>query len=113
MYSIAIAHTNDRLKPEQMAGASSTLVLVLGIGSILGPTISGYLLSTFNTIGYLIHIGVTHSIITASMIYYIFKRDAVIDEEQGHYQVVPARFTGVVMEAIAQEAEESIETEEE
>ncbi|MDQ7051061.1 MAG: MFS transporter [Enterobacterales bacterium] len=110
MYSIAIAHTNDRLKPEQMAGASSTLVLVLGIGSILGPIISGFLLTTFKANGYLFYIGLAHLIIAIGMVYYMFKREAVADDDQIQYQVVPARFTGIAIEAIAQEAEESQES---
>ncbi|MGB0495323.1 MAG: MFS transporter [Kangiellaceae bacterium] len=106
MYSIAIAHTNDRLEPEQMAGASSTLVLVLGIGSILGPTTAGYLLTTYKVEGYLTHIGLAHAVIAFSMVYYMFKREAVADYQQTPYQVVPARVTSIAMEALAHEAEE-------
>jgi len=111
MYSIAIAHTNDRLKPEQMAGASSTLVLVLGIGSILGPTTAGYLLTTYDAQGYLAHIGLAHAIIAFGMIYYMFKREGVSEDQQIHYHVIPARLTRVALEAIANEAEESTNVE--
>lgn len=109
MYSIAVAHTNDCLAPEEMAGASSTLVLIFGIGSILGPTISGYLLNTYGASGYLFYIGLSHTIIAVGMMLYIFRRKAVADEEQIHYQAVPPRSTGIVMEALALEAEESLD----
>jgi MFS family permease len=109
MYSIAIAHTNDRLAPEQMAGASSTLVLIFGIGSILGPTISGYLLNIYGATGYLFYIGLSHSVIAIGMVYYIFKRVAVAEDEQIHYQALSPRPTGIVMEVVALEAEESLD----
>lgn len=112
MYSIAVAHTNDRLDPEQMTGASSTIVLILGLGSIQGPIIAGYLLNTMGSPGYLINLGVTHLIIATGMLYFMVKREAVAHEDQTHYQAIPPRSTGVAMEAVAMEAEESLETDE-
>jgi MFS family permease len=109
MYSIAVAHTNDRLAPEQMAGASSTLVLICGIGSILGPTISGYLLNIYGATGYLSYLGISHAVIAIGMMFYIFRREAVADDEQIHYQAVSPRSTAIVMEAFALEAEESLD----
>jgi MFS family permease len=37
MYSLSLAHANDRLAPSQMVAASSALVLVTGLGAALGP----------------------------------------------------------------------------
>ncbi len=111
IYSISIAHTNDRLKPEQMTSASSTIILVLGIGSILGPTLAGYLLKQLGPEGFLIHLAGAHSLIALCMAFFILKREAVAQEDQTHYQTIPARPTMVAMEAIAHEAEESLETE--
>ena len=112
IYGISVAHTNDRLKPEQMTSASSTIILVLGFGSILGPTLAGYLLRQQGPEGFLIHLAVAHGLVALSMVYFIFTREAVAQEDQTHYQAMPARPTVVAMEAIAHEAEESLETEE-
>ncbi len=111
MYSIAVAHTNDRLEPDQMTGASSTIVLILGIGSILGPIIAGYLLSTLGPSGYIINLGATHLIIAVGMGIFMTQRDAVAQEDQTQYQTLSPRLTGVAMEAVALEAEESLEVE--
>jgi len=111
MYSIAVAHTNDRLEPDQMTSASSTIVMILGIGSILGPLIAGYLLSTLGPSGYVINLGVTHLIIALGMALFMIQREAVAQEDQTHYQTLSPRLTGVAMEAVALEAEESLETE--
>jgi MFS family permease len=39
VYSICVAHTNDYLTPGQIVAASGTLVLILGAGVTLGPTL--------------------------------------------------------------------------
>lgn len=109
IYSIAVAHTNDRLEPSMMTGASSTIIMVFGVGSILGPTIAGYLLTTFGPAGFLVHLGVAHAAIALGMGVFIIKREAVAEEEQTHFQNVPLRSTTVAMEAVAMEAEESME----
>jgi hypothetical protein len=49
--------------------------------------------------------------IAMGMAYFIIQREAVAPEDQTAYQVVPPRSTGVAMEAVALEAEESLETE--
>ncbi|MEQ8355900.1 MAG: MFS transporter [Kiloniellaceae bacterium] len=41
LYSLAVAHTNDRLAPAQMVAASSGLVLVMNCGIVLGPLAAG------------------------------------------------------------------------
>lgn len=110
IYSISVAQINDRLKPEQMTSASSTIILVLGVGSILGPTLAGYLLKQMGPEGFLIHLAGAHSLIALCMAYFILNREAVAQEDQTLYQTIPARPTIVAMEAIAHEAEESLET---
>ena len=109
IYSIGVAHTNDRLKPEQMSSASSTLVLIMGIGSVMGPLSAGYVLSKIGASGYLMHIGIAHLTISLLMVYFMFQREAVAEEDQTLYQTLPARPTVVAMEAFAQEAEDSMD----
>ncbi len=41
LYSLAVAHTNDRLAPAQMVAASGGLVLVMNFGIVLGPLAGG------------------------------------------------------------------------
>ncbi len=111
IYSMAVAHTNDRLEPDQMIGASSSIILVLGIGSVLGPLLAGYLLNNIGANGYLIHLGVAHLAVVMGMLYTLIKRPAVLEDHQTHYQPVPPGPTTVTMEAVAHEAEESLDEE--
>jgi MFS family permease len=109
IYSLGVAHTNDRLKPSQMTHASSTIVLLYGIGSAIGPLSMGYILNELGNSYFFIYIGITNVLIAISVFYYMIQREAVPDEEQGDYQLVPSRITAVGMEAVAEEAEETIE----
>jgi len=52
LYSICLAHMNDNLKPSQMVTASATLVLILAVGMIFGPTLGGFALARFGPPGY-------------------------------------------------------------
>ena len=53
LYSLFIAYTNDYLRVEQMVAASSTLVLVFGLGAILGPSATGFLMDVAGPAGFL------------------------------------------------------------
>ncbi len=41
LYSLGVAHCNDRLTPAQMVAASGALVLVMNVGIFLGPLVGG------------------------------------------------------------------------
>lgn len=44
LYSLSVAHVNDRLRPEQTLEASKTLLQVYGIGAIAGPVLAGLMM---------------------------------------------------------------------
>jgi len=46
LYSLLIAHTNDFLEHEDMAAASGGLLFINGLGAILGPVITGWMMGT-------------------------------------------------------------------
>ena len=107
IYPLAIASINDRLQPEKMVEASSTMVLIYGTGSILGPSSIGLILDHLGHDGFFIHIGLMHFIIASISAFFIFKRPPVPQQQQTLYQNVPPKATMVAMEAVALEAEES------
>ena len=107
MYSLAVAHTNDRLLPEQMIGASSSIVMLFGAGSVLGPIAAGYLLDHFGLEGFFVHLTLTHLLISGSVFYFMLQKPPVAEEQTTSFHSVPPRPTLVTMEALAQEAEES------
>jgi len=111
IYSLGVAHTNDRLRPEQMTHASGTIVLLFGLGSALGPFSVGYTLNSFGNSFFFAYIGGIHILSVLLVLYFIFQKEAVPEEQQVDYQLVPSKLTPIAMEAVAGEAEETMHTE--
>ncbi len=44
MYGLVIAYANDRLNPDQIVAASSSLVMIAGVGLMIGPVMVSYLM---------------------------------------------------------------------
>lgn len=53
IYSLAAAHTNDKVEPEQMLEVSSSLQLLWGGGAIVGPILTGVLMQTLGSDAFL------------------------------------------------------------
>lgn len=53
VYSLACAHSNDRLPPDQRMQTSAALLTVFGFGAICGPVISSQLMARFGPVGLL------------------------------------------------------------
>jgi MFS family permease len=103
LYSLLIAHTNDFLQHEDMAAASGGLIFINGLGAILGPIITGWMMGTSLGPGgfYLFT-----AILFAAMILYAgyrsTVRSALSSEKTGSYVPMGPTATAVAME-IAQE----------
>jgi len=54
LYALLIAYTNDSLEAEDMAAASGGLIFINGVGAILGPPITAWLMETGGSGGFFI-----------------------------------------------------------
>ena len=113
IYSLGGAHTNDRLRPEQMANATGTIVLLYGVGAAIGPITMGYIIGLFGNVSFIYYLGLINLVTGLLVLFWIYKRKAVSDEEQVEFQLAPSQATVLTMDAIAYEAEEMIQAEEE
>jgi MFS family permease len=52
LYTIAVAHTNDHLEPDERVSASAGLVLLFGIGSIFGPAAVSFVIEQYGGTGF-------------------------------------------------------------
>ncbi|HEY2071754.1 MAG TPA: MFS transporter [Rhizomicrobium sp.] len=52
LYSLAVAHTNDKIAPQLRVPAAAALVLLFGLGSILGPLTVGQAMTWLGPGGY-------------------------------------------------------------
>jgi MFS family permease len=82
MYSLCLSHANDRLETTQMLAASSTLVLVAGVGAILGPPIASYCMTYIGNDGYLWYFVVIHLAVGMFALYRVTRRSSIPLEDQ-------------------------------
>ncbi|MDO6462493.1 MFS transporter [Granulosicoccaceae sp. 1_MG-2023] len=108
LYSLVIAHTNDRLRPGQMIAASSALIFLYGIGSSLGPLIIGFVLERVAPSGFFVFIAIMHLSVGVFGVGMMFKTAPVAADEQASVIPMGPRSTVVVAETVAQIMEEEV-----
>jgi predicted MFS family arabinose efflux permease len=74
IYSLSVAHANDRLEPDQMVAASSSLMLAYGVGAILGPVTVGQAMEHLGPPGYFIYLAAAHALIGLFAIWRMIRR---------------------------------------
>ena len=57
LYSLAIAHTNDYLQPEDMASASGGLLFLNGVGAVGGPLAVGTMMERLGAAAFFLYMG--------------------------------------------------------
>jgi MFS family permease len=93
LYSLCVAHTNDFLKPEQMVGASGTLMLLYGIGAIGGPFTNGVLMSWIGPRGYWAYLAAGYLLLALFALYRMSRRAAPPPQEQAPLVPMPEAMT--------------------
>ncbi len=102
LYSLLIAHTNDFLDPDEMAGASGGLLFINGFGAIGGPLITGWAMDFVGPAGFFWFTLVLFSLLVAYGLYRTTQRSAIAVEDTGVYvPVMPA--AGAMAVEVAQD----------
>ena len=111
-YAIAVAHTNDHLEKDQMVGASSTMYIIAGVGSTIGPIAASYVMDmTDAPRTYFAYLAMLHAALLIFALYRMTRRAAMPLDEQG--PSVPFTHSGTVASTmIAEEYQEALESEE-
>lgn len=91
LYSLAIAYTNDWLRPEQMMGASASLITMNGVGATFGPILAALAMATIDDRGYFLTMALAHGAIALHLGYRALFRAALPRSRQGPFVPVPAR----------------------
>lgn len=81
LYSLIVAHANDRADPGAFVETSSTLLVVYGIGSMVGPTLAGYMIETFGRGGFFITIIISFTVFAIFTILRISQAQAQPDDD--------------------------------
>ncbi|UWR21019.1 MFS transporter [Sulfitobacter sp. S190] len=103
LYSLLLAHTNDFLEHDDMTAASGGLIFINGLGAILGPIITGWIMGTsVGPAGFFLFTAVLFAAMVAYALFRSIVADAVPVDETGSYVAVGPTATSVALE-IAQE----------
>ncbi|WP_299830487.1 MFS transporter [uncultured Roseobacter sp.] len=107
LYSLLIAHTNDFLEHEDMAAASGGLIFINGLGAILGPITTGYMMDTVGPSGFYLFTGILFAALVLYAAYRSTVRKSIPVDETGAYVAVAPSYTSVALEYAQEYAIES------
>lgn len=102
LYSLFLAYTNDFLEHEDMAAASGGMIFVNGLGAIMGPIFTGWLMTTFGAGAFF---GVISALMCAIGFYAAYRmtqRSAPSIEDTSGFQAIMPSASPVFVE-VAQE----------
>ncbi len=108
LYSLAISHTNDFLEKEQMASASSGLVLFTGVGAMGGPLVVGLIMDAFGSEGFFAYLATLMALIVIYALYRTTQRSTV-DDTAPHIPGMSVRTSTVGTEVATEIAIEAYE----
>ena len=89
MYSICVAYANDRLEPQQIVGASGSLVMVAGIGSMTGPIVIAWFMEAYDVDFFFWGIAAVFGAIFVFTLIRIGATPGIALEEQSHLVAGP------------------------
>ena len=113
LYALFLAYTNDFLTSEDMPAASGGLVFTFGLGAILGPLVTGWVMQSVNPSAFWLVLAVTFGAIALYALYRMTQRAAIPPEETESYLNILPTSSPVVVEAAGAWAADQAEGERE
>jgi MFS family permease len=89
LYPIAVAHANDFAKPDEFVKVSGGLLLLFGIGTIIGPTLGGPVMTAAGPYALFAVTAVAHLLISAYAIYRSRLRAAIPASDRDNVPNLP------------------------
>lgn len=89
MYPVIVAHANDHAEPGTYIQVSGGLLLVFGIGSIVGPTVAGFAMTSFGAVSLFAVTGIAHIFLVAYAIWRLRRAPAVANENKVSFKANP------------------------
>ena len=97
MYSLTIAHTNDYLEQNEIVGASATIAILVGIGSICGPILVSLFMHYIGADGFFVYLFIVHGLLGLFGLYRMSQRATPSDLES-QYIPLPRNISAAGME---------------
>lgn len=100
LYAICIAYVNDRLNPQEILPATSSLLKISGFGNMIAPALVGYLMTHVGIEWFFGSITVAALIIVVFGIYRVLTTQDIIIEEQGEYAPIGVATTAATLSLV-------------
>ena len=111
LYSLLIAYTSDYLEADDMAAASGGLIFINGMGAIMGPLVTGWMMDIFGTQAFFMVIAVLMLTLTGYAGYRMTQRSRDGIEDGAYAAVMPSASPVAVEVASEYYIETSLEDE--
>lgn len=98
LYGVAIAFVNDYIRPEQVTSASASLILLNGVGSCIGPFVTGFLVQWYGVDALFYVLSVAFGLTSLLGVYRIFTGRVIDIAKQKVFRPVPVRSAFLVMQ---------------
>jgi MFS family permease len=107
MYPVIVAHANDHAEPGAFIQVSGGLLLVYGVGSIVGPMLAGFAMSSFGASTLFAVTGAAHVLLVLFALFRLRTAPAVAQADKISFQASPlARMSTPETVALAADEEE-------
>lgn len=94
LYPLCVAHVNDHVSEGGFVEASSGLLLLYGIGSVIGPILAAGAMTVFGSSGLFLFIAAVNAVLVAFVLYRGVAQAPPPLEERGGFVVMPSSGTG-------------------
>ncbi len=89
IYALSVAHANDHAGAHEFVTISSGLLIVYGIGTVVGPMISGALMDQMGPFALFIITGVSFLAFALHSLYRSYRRQRATEDERVEFQPIP------------------------
>jgi MFS family permease len=96
LYSLSIAHANDRIERTEFLEASATLLMVNAIASVAGPTFAAFVMAFAGMSSLFLYTATIHVMMVAFTLTRIIVKRASPGEEREQFVAVPQASTSVL-----------------
>jgi MFS family permease len=89
MYALAVAHANDFAAPDEFVKIAGGLLLLVGIGTMIGPLFAAYAMEHFRPEGLFAFTGIVHFLVAAYTLFRMSRRQSPATAARETFQGLP------------------------
>ena len=101
-YPLSISHSSDYLDADQLVGIVGILALSYGVGSMVGPLLTTWLMSIFGPYGFFTFVGFVCFLLAVYTLWRLRAREAPKEDEKVAFQTVVAE-ASIATEAVVEQ----------